>query len=239
MIHQLIFAGPKPGMTVAEFQRYWVDVHAVRYASRIPQIRQYLVATREPLSVGHDMAFFEGVAEIWLANDEEQLASLQSPEFIDGARVDEPRWAAFWRTFVFEAESVTAWEQPGLPPDASLTKLYVLLKRAPGTDRSTFLAQLRGPHADRVRRLPGLRRHVIGAARDGQYGFGEPRFDAVEVWSVDDVAAIGRVIGAREFGEVETSWRGIADATARFTFVGTDHWIIRPGERPAAMPAAV
>ena len=45
MIHQLIFAAPKPGMTVAEFQDYWVDVHAVKFASKIPQIRKYLIDT--------------------------------------------------------------------------------------------------------------------------------------------------------------------------------------------------
>ena len=40
---------------------------------------------------------WSGVAEIWLANEEEQLASLQTPEFLKGARADEPKWAAFWR----------------------------------------------------------------------------------------------------------------------------------------------
>ena len=49
MIHQLIFAHPKPGMSEQEFQDYWVDVHAVQYASKIPQIRKYLIDTRIPL----------------------------------------------------------------------------------------------------------------------------------------------------------------------------------------------
>ncbi len=37
MIHQHIFASPKPGMSEAEFQDYWLHVHAVNYASRIDQ----------------------------------------------------------------------------------------------------------------------------------------------------------------------------------------------------------
>ena len=40
VIHQFIFAYPRPGMTEAEFQRYWVEGHAVNYASKIPQIPQ-------------------------------------------------------------------------------------------------------------------------------------------------------------------------------------------------------
>lgn len=44
--------------------------------------------------------FYQGVAEIWLADEATQLASLQSPEFLQGARADEPRWAAFRRTLI-------------------------------------------------------------------------------------------------------------------------------------------
>lgn len=38
-------------MSEAAFQAYWVDIHAVRYAARIPQVRKYLVATRVPFGV--------------------------------------------------------------------------------------------------------------------------------------------------------------------------------------------
>jgi hypothetical protein len=237
MIHQFVFAGPKPGMTAADFRRYWVEVHAVRYASRIPQIRQYLVATREPSRIGHDVDFFEGVAEIWLANEEEQLASLQSPEFVDGARVDEPRWAAFWRTFVLDAESKIAWDDGRTEASASLTKVYTLIKRAVGFSRHEFARHLSGDHAAGVRALPGLRRHIIGLARDDQYGFGEPRFDAIDVWSFDDRAAVERATTSHRFVALQGGGAPALD-DLRFTFVGTDHWIIRPGER-SAIPAPV
>jgi hypothetical protein len=46
MIHQLIFAYPRPGMSEADFQDYWLNKHAVNFASKIPQIRKYLVDTR-------------------------------------------------------------------------------------------------------------------------------------------------------------------------------------------------
>ena len=46
MIHQHIFASPKPGMSEAEFQDYWLHVHAVNYASRIEQIKRYKIDTR-------------------------------------------------------------------------------------------------------------------------------------------------------------------------------------------------
>jgi hypothetical protein len=82
LIHQFIFAGPKPGLSPEAFQNYWINFHAVDYAAKIRQIRQYLVATRLPLTLPRQLPFFEGVAEIWLANDAEQLASMQSAEFL-------------------------------------------------------------------------------------------------------------------------------------------------------------
>src|ERR1700674_1544279 len=111
MIHQFILAGPKPGLSTDAFQSYWVNFHAVDYAAKIPQIRQYLVATREPVVAGRDVDFFQGIAEIGLASDEEQNPSLRSSEFLNGARLDEPRWAAFWRTFVLDTESRTVWQE--------------------------------------------------------------------------------------------------------------------------------
>ena len=91
MIHQLIFAGPKPGMTDSEFQDYWVNVHAVQYASKIKQIKKYLIDTTIESAVPQNSPY-RGVAEIWLENEQEQLESLQSTEFLQGARLDEPKW---------------------------------------------------------------------------------------------------------------------------------------------------
>src|SRR4051812_48787142 len=104
-IHQYIFAGPKPGLGARAFQSYWVNFHAVDFAAKIPQIKRYLVATRENVEAPRQMDFFQGIAEIWLQSDAEQIASMQTSEFLQGARADEPRWAAFWQTFVLDTES--------------------------------------------------------------------------------------------------------------------------------------
>lgn len=135
MIHQFIFASPRPGMSEEAFQRYWVEIHAVRYASRIPQIRRYMIDTRIPLPGETAAPLWGGVAEIWLANAEEQLASLQTPEFLQGARADEPNWAAFWLT---RGLDTTAHEILPGPPDArdnGMAKLLILSKRREGLPR--------------------------------------------------------------------------------------------------------
>src|SRR4051794_9552061 len=123
MIHQFIFAYPRPGMTEAEFQEYWVKVHAVRYASRIPQIRKYLVDTRIPWPGETADPLWCGAAEIWLQDEKEQLESLQSEEFLQGARLDEPRWAAFWRTIGLDTTAEQIIPGPPETREAPMVKL--------------------------------------------------------------------------------------------------------------------
>ena len=148
MIHQLIFAHPRPGWTEAEFQRYWVEEHAVRYASKIPQIKRYLIDTRIPFGEEPADPLWSGVAEIWLENDEDQLASLQTPEFLEGARKDEPNWAAFWRTLVLDTEAHVLLDGPPLTAGQDWVKLFVLVKRRPGSTLEDFRAHSLGEHAN-------------------------------------------------------------------------------------------
>ena len=123
MIHQHIFASPKPGMTEAEFQNYWLNVHAVNYASKITQIKRYKIDTRIDWSGEVDSPIWSGIAEIWLNNEEEQLASLQSPEFLQGARLDEPNWAAFWNTLGLDTDAHPVSAPPSDNPGADEVKL--------------------------------------------------------------------------------------------------------------------
>lgn len=223
-IHQYIFAGPKPGLTAEAFQSYWVNFHAVDFAAKIPQIRRYLVATREKVEGSRQMPFFEGVAEIWLQNDQEQIASLQTDEFLRGARKDEPRWAAFWQTFVLDTETRVLKDVEG--PLREYVNVYVLLKRKPETELAEFAAGLEGHALSASTRYP-VRRCTIGLARGNLYGFGEPRFDGIEVWSFDATERASATLASAG------SW-SFADPRYIFAMVAREHWIIRPGGAASA-----
>jgi uncharacterized protein (TIGR02118 family) len=232
MIHQFIFAHPRPGMTEAEFQRYWVEVHAVRYASRIPQIRRYLVDTRVALPGETGDPLWGGVAEIWLKDEKEQLESLQSPEFLEGARLDEPRWAAFWRTVVLDTTFHLLVPGPPERRDDGMAKLLVLSKRREGVSLRDFRSHWLGPHADRVTALPGLRRYGQGHLRDAAYAVGESILDCVEqLWfdSVDDALTAQR---SAEQQAVDADTRAFAEARYVHSMLVREHWIIGPEPRP-------
>ncbi|MEV1010926.1 EthD family reductase [Streptomyces sp. NPDC049881] len=229
MIHQLIFAAPRPGMTVQEFQRYWVEEHAVRYASRIPQIKRYAVDTTIPQPGENPL--WQGVAEIWLENEEEQVASLQTPEFLEGARLDEPRWAAFWQSVVLDTDTETVVQ--GEPEDAVQpgVKLIVLGKRREGMSRDEFREYSRRTHAPLVREVPGVRRFYQSFTRDGWYAISEPPFDvAYHVW-FDDLAALAEARLTPERAAVLADRASFLNEDYVHTLLLRQHWIIGPEAR--------
>ena len=228
MIHQLIFAAPKPGMTEPEFHDYWLNVHAVRYASRIPQIRRYLIDTRLPTADRADAPLWSGVAEIWLANEEEQLASLQTPEFLEGARRDEPNWAAFWRTVVLDTD---AHELIAGPPDRSWTKLIVLVKRRPGLSLETFRERSLGTHGEIVSQVPGLRRYLQCHTRDAAYGIGEAVLDAAYQLCFDDEQSLRTALRSPEFRRAQEDMALFVDEKYVHEIAVREHWVIGPAAR--------
>lgn len=223
MIHQLIFAHPKPGMSEEEFQHYWVHVHAPTYASRIPQIRRYAVDTRIPFGPEPADPLWSGIAEIWLEDEEQQLASLQSTEFVDGARVDEPRWAAFWRTIALDTDAHVLRTEP-LPVDA--VKLVVLVKRRAGSSLEEFRKRALGDHAATALGIPGLRRYLQCHNRDGAYAVGEALLDAAFLLSFDSAEALESAAADPSFERTFKDLEQFTEPRYIHTMAVRENWVI-------------
>jgi hypothetical protein len=165
------------------------------------------------LTTGRDVPFFEGAAEIWLRNDAEQIASMQSPEFLQGARADEPRWAAFWQTLGLDTDPRVLREYPGAEPWPEFAKLYLLLKRQPDLSLEEFQDASVADRQKNDSPAATPARHLIGFARPGLYGVGEPRFDAVEVLSFPDADSLQTCL-AGAFGDMLRSGWPLSSITA-------------------------
>ncbi len=226
MIHQLIFAHPKPGMSEEDFQRYWVEVHAVQYASKIPQIKRYLIDTRIPFGPEPEDPLFSGVAEIWFKNEEEQLASLQTKEFLEGARIDEPKWAAFWRTVVLDTTTHILMEGEPMKKDSSMVKIFSLFKRKAGIPLKVFRRYSLRLHAHSVLKLPGLQRYVQCHVRDSFYTIGESILDCVSQLWFDDLHAIEKMMESPEYRESQKELENFIELKYAHSFVTEEHWII-------------
>jgi len=231
MIHQLIFASPKPGMTEAEFQNYWVKVHAVKYASKIPQIKRYMIDTTVTVPGQTKLPLWSGIAEIWLENEAEQLASLQTKEFLKGARLDEPKWAAFWNTLVLDTDTHVLIEGPALTKKPTWVKLVILFKRKEGMRLEDFRKYGLGAHAELGRKLPGLRRYIQCHTRDSWYVVGEPRFDSVAMLWFDNVEELQKAKSSGEFLKVEADLGNFVEKKYIFPMLVRENWIIGPEAR--------
>ncbi|APU13582.1 MULTISPECIES: EthD family reductase [Actinoalloteichus] len=228
MIHQLIFAYPRPGMTEEEFHRYWVEEHAVRYASKIPQVKQYSVDTRVTVPGEQSDPLWSGVAEIWLENEEEQLASLQTPEFLNGARLDEPRWAAFWRSLVLDTDAHVVIPGDEQRADRPGTKQFILVKRKEGMPLEEFRQYSRDAHASLVAKIPGLRRYYQNFTRDGAYGVGEAVLDcAYQLW-FDDAEELRRATATEEYRRAMADLHTFTEPRYVHTLAVRENWIIGP-----------
>ena len=227
MIHQFIFAGPKPGLSSQAFCSYWVNFHAIDFASKIAQIRQYLIATRIEFDIEPKLPFYQGVAEIWLKNEEEQLASLQSQEFLQGARIDEPRWAAFWQTLAVDTDSVTVQDRPNI----GLTNIYVLSKRIPKLTKEDYRKQLLDQHSKKLLNLPKIVHYTAAFARDALYVVGEPRIDSVEVLGFNDLTDLQNAWNSDVKQKLDISWKEFVRNDCWFKFAAKENWIIKPGTR--------
>ncbi|MGW5646083.1 EthD domain-containing protein [Saccharopolyspora sp. NPDC003752] len=233
MIQQLIFARPKPGMSEQDFQDYWIDVHAVEYASKIPQIKQYIVDRRVDSAVDEPGGpLFSGVAEMWVESEADQLAAVQSPEYVNGAREDEPRWAAFWQTLALDTDAHVL--RPGQEYVAGPTdrvKLMVLVKRRSGMDLEYFRRYSLDTHAPKLLGIPGLRRYVQNHTRDAAYAVAEAPLDCVHQLWFDDQEALAEALASPQFGVVRQDLRTFVEQRYIHSMVVQENWIIPPGTR--------
>lgn len=230
MIHQFIFASPKPGMTETEFQRYWLEVHAINYASKIKQIRKYMIDTRiDYFGDAGQEPMFGGIAEIWIENEQAQLESLQSPEFLEGARLDEPRWAAFWKTLVLDTDAHDLGDAG--TRTATGVKLVTLYRRKEGVDVEAFRRHALGAYADHTLAIPGLRGARFCTTRDSWYGFGEPRFDMVGLCWFDSAEAMAEAAKTPAWQACTADQTNFVAAKHLFSMAVAEHWIIGPEVR--------
>jgi len=92
----------KPGLSDAEFRRYWKQVHGP-IAARIPSVRRYVQSHAIPRGNEIRPADYDGVAELWFDDIDALLAAAVSTEAM-AAIEDEKNFIDHSRTAFFVAE---------------------------------------------------------------------------------------------------------------------------------------
>jgi uncharacterized protein (TIGR02118 family) len=228
MIHKHIFVHAKPGMSEQDFFTYWKDVHAVRYGKKIKQAKGYLINTRVPFGPEQGDPPFQGVAEVWVENVEDELAFAQSKEYLEGSRLDEPNFLAWWQMFALDTTDDVVVEPP--VGDWPGVKVFVVTKRKPGMSLDEYRTYGREVHAKKVAKLPGLRGYVICRVNDGHYAVGESLLDTVSMLWFDSTDAIASAQQSDVFkNEVAPDLASFVDQRYFHVLVTEGHWVTRLG----------
>jgi uncharacterized protein (TIGR02118 family) len=228
VIHKHIFVHAKPGMPEHDFFKYWKEVHAERYGRKIKQAKGYLINTRVPDGPQVGDSPFQGVAEVWIESVEDELAFAQSKEYLEGSRLDEPNFLAWWQMFALDTEDHVVVEPPA--GDWPGVKVFVVAKRKPGMSLDEFRTYGREVHAPKVAKLPGLRGYVVGPVMDGHYAVGESLLDSVSMLWFDSVEAVAQAQQSDVFKQaVEPDLASFVDPRYVHVLVTEGHWVVRLG----------
>jgi uncharacterized protein (TIGR02118 family) len=202
----------KPGLSLSEFSKYWLDTHAA-IALELPGQRRYTQSHRISDELGN--APYDGFATFWYDDEAAALAALDSPEaaraaadageFVDPASVRH-----------FLAREIVMRERP---TTLEMVKLVFFFHRKAGTSPEQFRRhwlEVHGPLA--MQHIAGLRHYVQNHTLDSCYADGEPAFDGlVEAWA-DSLGALAEIEASEEHAFVRSDEANFLDVT-RVTFV--------------------
>lgn len=231
MIHRFIFVKRKPGMELDAFFHYWKDVHAVQYGQKIQQARRYLIDTRVPDVAEEKEPVFDGAAEVWMDDIGAAMEFIQSREYIEGSRRDEPNFLAFWLMTAVDVDDhdIIPGEYQANPTGV---KLIVTIKRRTGMTLPEFRRHVVEVAAPRIAKLPGIRRYSVGTVTDMFYGLGEAPWDAVATLWFDDLetyrAALASPLTMEHVVEPMAEY---ADPRYTQTILTQESWVIGPALR--------
>lgn len=233
MIHQHIFASPRPGMSEQEFQDYWRYVHAINYAVPIPQVRKYKIDCKMDIATTYNPLGYAGLAEIWLNNDQEKAESILTPEYLEGAKKDEKKWAATWQTLVLDTYPTLLHEIIAQRKELPEYKLLVLLKRKENANLDQFRNYILTNNASLAIKTPGLIRNLSCFVRDQYYANGaEPFFDYIGHFSSDSLLGLKEMIGSTYWQEtMHADFLDIADPWIHTCMAVRSEWVIGPEPR--------
>lgn len=154
----------RQGMSVEDFQAYWLHEHP-KAVTRLPGIRRYVQSHPLPGGYRRGELVFDGLAEVWADDSAAFRAMSQSPEY---AAVQEDEAVFIDRSsmvFLLTEEHVI---KDGPVPDNGLKNIEMVHHRKDMTIPD-FQAYWRGTHGPLAVRIPVIRRYVQSHVRLSGY----------------------------------------------------------------------
>jgi uncharacterized protein (TIGR02118 family) len=192
MVKVLTFIKRKPGMTVEDFQQYWLTRHPV-VVTRLPGVRRYVQSHALASSYRKGEPPWDGIAEVW-ADDTDALRAMTRSAANADVQADEAQFIDRSTMGILVTEDHLVVEgAPG--PDA--VKAIEFLNRRPGASVDDFQHHWRERHGAILATIPGLRRCVLSATRRAAYAAGRaPTYDGASLMWFESPEALRAAAGS-------------------------------------------
>jgi uncharacterized protein (TIGR02118 family) len=192
MVKVLTFIKRKPGLTVEDFQRYWLTRHPA-VVTRLPGVRRYVQSHTLPASYRKGEPAWDGIAEVW-ADDTDALRAMTRSAANADVQADEAQFIDRTTMGLIVTEDHVVVEGAA-GPDA--VKAIEFLNRRPGASVDEFQQHWRERHGAILATIPGLRRCVLSATRRSAYAAGRtPTYDGATLMWFESPEALRTAAGS-------------------------------------------
>ncbi|MBK8957118.1 MAG: EthD family reductase [Proteobacteria bacterium] len=187
----------KPGMSVEDFQAYWLNKHAP-IVSRLPGLRRYVQS--HTLLSGYRKAqpAADGIAELWF-EDSEALRKLKDSTELAAVLADEPNFVDMTRFIQVHTEEHVIKDGP-IP--AGGVKNVEFVKKKAGMPLADFQRHWRVIHGPLGASIKTVTRYVQSHTRSSAYGRGaDPALDGFALTWFDNTDAMRESARTREYAD--------------------------------------
>lgn len=177
MIKMVSFAKRKAGLSVEDFQNYWLTEHAGRVKA-YPGIRRYVVSLTLTGAYRKGEPAYDGVAELWFDDLAAFETARQSPEFAAGTADLSNFIDVASRGMILTTEHII---KDGTVPEDGVKNIEFVTQKA-GMPREEFQRYWRGVHGPLAAKIPVIQRYVQSHTCVELYeNGGSPAYDGVAI----------------------------------------------------------
>jgi len=178
MVKVITFIKRKPGMSVEEFQGYWLSRHP-DVVTRLPGVRRYVQSHTLLSAYERGNPTYDGIAEVWADDTAALRAMTQSPVHPE-LQADEARFIDRASMGVIITEDHVV-KDGAAAPDTAVKSVDFLVRKA-GLPVKEFQRHWLLVHGPIAAAIPALRRYVQSHTRRGAYEAGRvPTYDGAAI----------------------------------------------------------
>ena len=222
MIKAVSFFKRKAGMSVEEFQAYWLRTHPTAVV-RLPGVRRYVQSHTRLAGYGKGEPVYDGIAELWF-EDTKAMHALRGTKEMEAVTADEAVFIDRATMGLILTEEHVIKDGPAAPRGV---KNVEFVTRKPGLAVDEFQRYWREIHGPLAAQIPVIRRYVQSHTRPSAYERARtPAYDGVAITWFDDTQAMRASAASSQYPRVRADEPNfIAPGDAPF-IITTEHVIV-------------